>query len=128
MVQAAFGRDKKDVVADFVKPSATQKDAFWILYDQYETQPKELGRQRIVLLKQYADNYFDFTSDQADAWTKQVITLQKKTDDLIVIYYGKVKAISDGILAIQFYQIENYILVMIRMQLLQNVPFIILSD
>lgn len=128
MVQAAFGRDKKDVVADFVKPSATQKDAFWILYDQYETQPKELGRQRIVLLKQYADHYFDFTSDQADAWTKQVITLQKKTDDLIVIYYGKVKAISDGILAIQFYQIENYILVMIRMQLLQNVPFIILSD
>jgi hypothetical protein len=128
LVQAAFGRDKKDVVADFVKPSATQKDAFWILYDQYETQPKELGRQRIVLLKQYADHYFDFTSDQADAWTKQVITLQKKTDDLIVIYYGKVKAISDGILAIQFYQIENYILVMIRMQLLQNVPFIILSD
>jgi hypothetical protein len=29
LVQAAFGRDKKAVVADFVKPSPAQKDAFW---------------------------------------------------------------------------------------------------
>ena len=125
LVQAAFGRDKKAVVADFVKPSAIQKDAFWKLYDEYETQRKELGRQRIDLLKQYADHYFDFTSDQADAWTKKVIELQKKTDNLIATYYGKVKAISDGIVATQFYQIENYFLAMIRMQLLQNVPFIV---
>jgi len=64
-VQAAFGRDKKAVVADFVKPSATQKVAFWKLYDEYETQRKELGKQRIVLLQMYANHYFDFTSDQA---------------------------------------------------------------
>ena len=57
LLQAAFGMDKKAVVADFVKPSATQKDAFWKLYDEYETQRKELGKQRIELLKQYADQY-----------------------------------------------------------------------
>jgi len=125
LIQAAFGRDKKAVVADFVKVSPAQKTAFWNLYDQYETQRKDLGKQRIVLLKQYAGHYFDFTSVQADAWTKQVIELQKKTDNLIAVYYTKVKMISDGIVATQFYQIENYILVMIRMQLLQNVPFIV---
>jgi hypothetical protein len=125
LVQAAFGRDKKAVVADFVKPSPAQKDAFWKLYDEYETQRKVLGRQRIVLLKQYADHYFDFTSIQADTWTKQVIELQKKTDNLIATYYGKVKTISDGIVATQFYQIEYYVLGMIRMQILQNVPFLV---
>jgi len=35
--------DKKAAVADFVKPSVQQKDAFWKLYDEYETQRKELG-------------------------------------------------------------------------------------
>ncbi len=124
LMQAAFGKDKKAVVAEFVKVSPTQKDAFWKLYDQYETQRKALGLERIELLKQYAAHYFDFTPVQADEWTKKVIALQKKTDDLIVTYYGKVKAISDGIVATQFYQIENYILASIRMQILQKVPFI----
>ena len=64
------------------------------------------------------------TAAQADVWTKKVIDLQKKTDNLIVTYYTKVKTASDGIVATQFYQIENYILTAIRAQLLQNVPFL----
>jgi hypothetical protein len=124
LMQASFGMDKKAVVAEFVKPSDTQKDAFWKLYDEYETQRKELGRQRIDLLKQYADQYKTLTSAQADAWTMKVMDLQKKTDNLISTYYGKVKAISDGIVATQFYQIENYILLAIRAQILSNIPFV----
>lgn len=124
LMQAAFGMNKKAAVAEFVKVSDTQKDAFWKLYDEYETQRKELGKQRIELLKQYAGQYETFTSEQADAWTKKVMDLQKKTDGLIATYYGKVKAISDGIVATQFYQIENYILTGIRAQVLENVPFL----
>ena len=124
LVQAAFGMDKKAAVADFVKPSALQKDAFWKLYDEYETQRKELGKQRIELLKQYADHYLDMTPAQADAWTIKVIALQKKTDNLIVTYYGKIKLVSNAIVATQFYQIEYFILTGIRMKLLQNVPFV----
>lgn len=124
LMQAAFGMDKKAVVADFVKPSATQKDAFWKLYDQYETQRKNLGKQRIELLKQYASQYQTMTAAQADAWTMKVNDLQKKTDALIVTCYTKVKAISDGLVATQFYQIENYILTAIRARLLQNIPFL----
>ena len=43
LMQAAFGMDKKSVVAEFVKPSAAQKDAFWKIYDEYEAKRKELG-------------------------------------------------------------------------------------
>jgi hypothetical protein len=125
LFQAQFGMDKKSVVADFVKPSAAQKDAFWKLYDEYETQRKALGKERIELLKQYADHYSELTPTQADVWTTKVIALQKKTDDLIVTYYGKVKLVSNALVATQFYQIENYILTYIRMQLLHNVPFVV---
>jgi hypothetical protein len=64
------------------------------------------------------------TPEQADIWTKKVMELQKKTDGLIVTYYGKIKLVSNGLVATQFYQIENYILTYIRMQLLHNVPFV----
>lgn len=124
LLQAAFGMDKKEVVADFVKPSDAQKAAFWKLYDEYETQRKDLGKQRIGLLEEYAAKFLDMNSEQADAWTKKVMELQKKTDNLIVTYYTKIKTASDGVVATQFYQIENYILTAIRMQVLQNVPFL----
>jgi hypothetical protein len=124
LMQAAFGMDKKAVVADFVKPSATQKDAFWKLYDEYETQRKSLGLQRIDLLKEYADKYGKMTPAQADVWSKKVMDLQGKTDKLIVTYYDKILKISDGLVATQFYQIENFILTAIRMKVLTNIPFI----
>jgi len=124
LVQAAFGMDKKAAVAEFVKPSAAQKDAFWKIYDEYETKRKDLGKQRIALLEQYANQYKTLTSEQADAWTKKVIDLQKKTDDLITTYYGKVKGVTDGIVATQFYQIEIYILAGIRAEILDAIPFV----
>lgn len=124
LVQAAFGLEKKAIVADFVQLTEAQKDGFWTLYDEYETKRKELGKERIELLKQYADQYMSMNSEQADNWTKKVMDLQVKTDKLIATYYEKVKGISDGIVATQFYQIENYILAMIRMQILQDVPFV----
>jgi len=123
-MQAAFGMDKKAIVAEFVTPSDAQKDAFWLLYDEYETNRKELGKERIELLQQYAAQYMTLTSEQADAWTKKVIELQKKTDKLIVTYYEKILKVTDGIVATQFYQIEGYILTMIRMEILQEVPFV----
>jgi hypothetical protein len=124
LVQAAFGMEKKAIVAEFVQLTDTQKDAFWALYDEYETKRKDLGKERIDLLVQYAEQYMNMTSEQADEWTKKVMELQNKTDKLIATYYDKVKGISDGVVATQFYQIENYILSMIRMQLLQDVPFL----
>ena len=90
LMQAAFGMDKKAVVAEFVKPSPAEKDAFWKLYDEYEVKRKELGKQRIELLKQYADKYLTMTGVDAEAWTKQVMQLQKKTDKLTADYYSKV--------------------------------------
>ncbi len=125
LIQAAFGMEKKAIVANFVKPSDAQKDAFWKLYDAYETERKELGKQRLDLLVQYGEQYMKMTSEQADAWTKEVIELQKKTDKLIGTYYHKIKGVSDGLVATQFYQIENYILATIRLQVLHEVPFVV---
>jgi hypothetical protein len=124
LMQAAFGMAKKDVVSSFVQPSPAQSDAFWKLYDEYETQRKALGKERIELIEQYAKQYENMTSEQADAWMSKVIALQKKTDKLISTYYKKVKGVTDGLVATQFYQVESYILTGIRMELLEEIPFV----
>ena len=124
LIQAAIGMTKKDAVKDYVQVSDTQKDVFWQLYDEYETQRKELGKQRIDLLVQYGKEYRSMTNEQADAWMKKVIELQGKTDKLIVSYFKKIKKATDPIVATQFYQIENYILSIVRIKVLNEIPLV----
>ena len=124
LIQAAIGMTKKDAVKEYVQVSDAQKDAFWQLYDEYETQRKDLGKQRIDLLVQYSKEYRSMTNEQADAWIKKVIELQGKTDKLIVSYFKKIKKATDPIIATQFYQIENYILSIIRMKVLNEIPLV----
>jgi hypothetical protein len=128
LMQSAFGMEKKAMVAEFVKVDAAQKDAFWKLYDEYETARKELGVQRIHLLNQYADNYAKMTNEFADKWTKDVLDLGKKTDDLLVSYYNKIKKVTTPVVALQFFQVENYILSGIRVALLEELPLPELKD
>ena len=123
-IQAAIGMEKKAAVAEYIQVSDAQKEAFWQLYDEYETQRKELGKERIELLIRYGKEYRAMTVEQADAWMADVIELQGKTDKLILTYYKKIRKSTDGIVAAQFYQIENYILTIVRMKVLTEIPLV----
>jgi hypothetical protein len=122
LMQSSFGMEKKAMVAEFVQVDPAQKDVFWKLYDEYETARKSLGQERIKLLTQYTEGYTKFTNESAEAWTKKVIDLSSKTDALIITYYTKIKKVTNPIVALQFYQVEGYILSGIRVSLLESLP------
>lgn len=124
LVQAAFGMEKKAIVAAFVQPTDIQQDAFWSLYDEYETKRKDNGKKRIDLLLQYVDVYESMNAEQADAWTKEVIKLSAATDKLIATYYKKIAKATSPVVATQFYQVEVYILTGLRAEILDEVPFL----
>jgi hypothetical protein len=124
IMQAAFGMEKKSMVAEFVQVAPAQKDAFWKLYDEYENQRKELAKTRINLLLEYNQNFEKLTNESADAWMKKVLDLSKKTDALLLSYYNKVKKTTNPINAIQFYQVETFILSGIRNQIVGELPFL----
>jgi hypothetical protein len=124
LVQAAFGMEKKALVANYIQLEGAQNDVFWALYDEYETVRKDYGKTRIELLAIYANTYQSMTGEIADAWVEDVMNLQESTDKLIRTYYKKIKKEVDPITAAKFYQIENYILTAIRMELQDAMPFI----
>jgi len=110
------------MVSDFVKVDAAQKDAFWKLYDEYEVQRKSLGQKRVQLLEKYAANYDKLTIEFADSWSKEVLDISKKTDALLVTYFNKIKKATNSVVALQFYQVEGYILSGIRLSILEDLP------
>lgn len=122
LMQSIFGMEKKAMVSEFVTVDPAQADAFWAIYDEYETACKELGVKRIRLFDQYVTNYETLTPEAADKWTAEVIDLGKATDKLILTYYKKIKKVTNPVVALQFYQLESYILSAIRVSVLESLP------
>ena len=122
-MQSVFGMEKKALVAEFVKPNAAQRDAFWQLYDEYEMARKELGKKRIELLLKYEENFDNLSNELASDLLKQVLALTKKNDKLVASYVKKVAKATDPVVAMQFNQIEMYVMSEIRVALSDGLPF-----
>ena len=120
--QSIFGMEKKAIVADFL--GIDSENPFWSLYDEYETERKELGQERLVLLMDYAENYDVLTNDQYDAVIANMISLRKRTDKLMDRYYKKIKKTSGSKIAAQFFQIESFFLTQIRAAIFEEIPYI----
>lgn len=123
-IQSIYGKEKKEIVAGFIKLEGAQKDAFWKLYDEYETQRKELGKQRISLLERYANSYATLDDATTDKLMLDMMALGAKTDKLAKTYYGKIKKASGVKAAAQFIQLESYLTSMVRATIFENIPFI----
>ena len=122
-MQSLFGMEKKALVAEFVKPGAAQKDAFWQLYDEYEMDRKELGKKRIGLLLKYEENFDNLSNELAGDLLKEILALQKQTDKLLASYVKKVSKAASPVVAMQFHQVEMYVLSEIRVALAGGLPF-----
>jgi hypothetical protein len=121
LMQSLYGMEKRDIVAEFIELSDSQQKEFWLLYDEYEIKRQEIGKERFRLLTSYVNDYGEVKPENADNFMKKVIPLRIKSDKLIDNYYKKVKTKTDPIVAMQFYQIENYLFDAIKMELLEEI-------
>ncbi len=120
-MQSLYGMEKRDIVAEYVELNDSQEKEFWSLYDEYEIKRQEIGKERFRLLTSYVNDYGEVKPENADNFMKQVIPLRIKSDKLVDNYYKRVKSSTDPIVAMQFYQIENYLSDAIRMELLEEI-------
>ncbi len=124
LIQAAFGMEKAQIVMQFVKPGDEYMQQFEVLYNEYETKRKELGKQSIELLNKYAEEWEGITNDQANDLMEKILKLRADREKLIETYYKKIKKETTPIIAMQFYQVEVYILAVIQAKLYDSIPFV----
>ena len=76
LMQAVFGMDKKEMIAGFLQ--LDEANPFWAIYDEYETERKELGKQRIDLIMKYAENYANLSDAEIEAYMKEMMPLKNE--------------------------------------------------
>ncbi|MDH4057175.1 MAG: hypothetical protein OEU76_00355 [Cyclobacteriaceae bacterium] len=124
LIQSLFGKEKKAITAEFIKLDDAKKDAFWQLYDEYETKRKELGKKRISLLEKYASSYSSLDDATTSKIINETISLGVETDKLVATYHKKMEKAAGVTAAAQFYQLEIYFLSQVRSAILESIPFI----
>lgn len=124
LMQSVFGMEKKELYTNFITAKGPVADNFWALYDEYETKRKALGKNRIALLQDYADNYGSHDSKKLDSMMDAMIKQKSSLDKLMNQYYKKIRSSAGSKAAAQFLQLETYILAATRITIMENIPFI----
>ena len=124
LIQAAYGKSKKELIKEHMKLSEAQAGAFWTLYDQYEAERKTLGREKIKLIEDYANHYTTLTDMKADELAKAAIENNIKMEQLAKKYYDKFSKAVGGINAARFMQIEAYLQTTVRNIIQEEVPLV----
>lgn len=120
LIQSLYGMEKKEVVDEFVELDPNEEGAFWELYAEYETKRKEIGKKKYAVLWNYVNDYGTIRAEDAERIMNEILPLRIESDKLVRNYYKKVKSKTDAVVAMQFYQIENYLDVLVRTELLEE--------
>lgn len=120
LIQSLYGMEKKEVVDEFVELDPNEEGAFWELYAEYETKRKEIGKKKYSVLWNYVNDYGTIRAEDAERIMDEILPLRIESDKLVRNYYKKIKSKTDAVVAMQFYQIENYLDVLVRTELLEE--------
>ena len=124
IIQSEFGKNKKELVSEFMQVAAKDSVAFWKLYDEYEDKRKALGKERINILQQYADQYQTLTDDQASKLATSTFSNDLNYDKLHETYFKKFSTVSGAKNAAKLFQLETYLQTIVKLAVMNNIPFI----
>ena len=124
IIQALFGKDKKEVISGYMTIPEAKSAKFWTLYDEYETARKKLGKERIALIEAYATDFATMDDKKATDLTIKKLAWADKYTKFQQSYFPKFSAIIGGLQAAKFFQLEDYIENCIRMTIQEEIPFV----
>jgi hypothetical protein len=124
LIQAMFGKEKKELVTQYLTIPENQSAKFWALYDEYEDKRKALGRERISVLEGYAKDYKTLDSKKATALMGKKFAWAQKYTQFQQTYFTKFSTAIGGLQASKLMQLEDYLENNIRLAIQNEIPFI----
>lgn len=124
LIQAAFGKEKKDLVSQYMMIKGKDSVAFWKLYDEYENRRKSLGKERIKIIEDYANNYDKLTNAKAAELARAALRNDGQYVKLHSEYFEKFAKAIGGKDAAKLFQLETYLQTYVRAHVMDNIPFI----
>lgn len=123
--QSIWGMEKRAIVEAYMEGlSPEAASAFWTEYDAYEVTRKELGKERVLILSDYADNYLSLNGEKATDLINRAAANNIAIQKLLKKAFKKMSKSTGAVQAAKFIQLENYFMIAIQMSIQESIPFV----
>jgi hypothetical protein len=123
--QSIWGMEKRAMVESYMDNlSVEESAAFWAEYEVYDQARKELGKERVQVLKDYADNYESLSGETATDLINRAAANNIDIQKLLKKTFKKMSKSVDAVKVAKFIQLENYFMLMIQMNIQESIPFV----
>jgi len=110
------------LLKEYMKLTPAQDSVFWPVYNKYENERLDLGKQRFALLDDYIKNVKDITEAKANEVVNKGVALDINFKNLQKRYFAEMAKKIGMVKAAQFYQFENYINNVININIQEQIP------
>jgi uncharacterized protein VirK/YbjX len=124
LLRADLRAQKTAILTQAMDLDATQSDAFWPIYREYEAEAIKLNDELLAMIKDYAANYGSMTDEIAKDMLKRGFALRESRTKLLKKYSGKVEKAVSPMVAARWVQAEHAIQAAIDLQLAEQLPLV----
>ncbi len=124
LYKARFNSEKTQLVKEFMDLTSQEGELFWPIFNAFESERSVISDKRIELLYQYANFYETFTNEQAADWYNEVLELQQREIALKKKYNKRMAKAFSPLIALRYFQFEEFIQAEIRSAIIENLPFL----
>jgi hypothetical protein len=124
LIRADLKTEKAYLIAQNVALTEDESAEFWPLYNEYSVALNKLLDERLVLIKDYLDQYQTLTDQQAQNLASRVFELEGKRLDLKRSWFRKFAEVVPATKALKFFQVENQINAALDLKLMDSMPLV----
>ena len=122
--RADIRETREKFINTMINLSPEQEKIFIPIFKEYETKFKKISDERRDIILDFDKNYTSMTNSKANEIAKRSIEVRKKRLALMEEYYKKFSKALDPIVATRFLQLENYINLIVDIQIAEEIPLI----
>lgn len=124
LTRATIAVRRQQIVAASLQLSEAEGEAFWPLFRDYRTAVEKVGAREAALITDFAARYGDLDDAQARALLDAATSAEADRLKLKQQYVKRFAKILPGVTLARFFQVENKLDAVIRMELAAGIPLV----
>jgi hypothetical protein len=122
LLRSDIQAERVAVIGQIMQLNEADSAKFWPIYREYQTELTALNDIKIGVVREYVENYDKVTDKAADRSANTIFDFESKRLALKKKYYERMKNALSAKTALQFFQVENQILMLLDLQLSSSLP------
>ena len=124
LTKDALEANRKLLVSNNMQLTEEQHEAFWPLYESFQTELHKINERTAKLIENYAANYYSLTDEKAKSLLAEALDIDEDHVKLKKRYVEKFEAKLPSKTVARYFQLENKFEAIIEFELARLIPLV----